>query len=525
MMSPSLDQVLMLYLLTYLLCLQLPATMVFLKQSAHDWNYTAEFDKYTEKCHATANYDLVQGKMLGGTSSLNYYLYTRGSPADYDGWAEKLGDDTWTWKNVLPYFIKSEKLIAASVLNSPAKKYHGTEGNLGVSEDNRANVFEFFEAVKEMGHDVVTDINEETPLGYSPMLFTIAGTFRQSSALAYLNPAKDRPNLHVMKDTLVTKIVTDENKKAVGILALTKDGKTIKINSKKEVIVSAGALNTAKLLMASGIGPKEHLASLNIEVVADLPVGENLQDHVAVNIIDFFGSPSPPARGYPDPHHNPASAVIGYVALDKSQKYPDYGTMNFLVDSGSSISEIFCASALGFKLEICDDISARGFGKRGVFNQIVHLKPKSRGRVSLRSGDVNDAPLVTPAYFSDESDLDDLVGYVEHFANIYKTSYYKNNKMELSELKFSKCTSGGVEVGSREYWRCYASCMMTGLRHWSGTSAAGTVLDARLRVRGVSALRVADASVMPDLPRGNTFAPVVMIGEKAADFIKEDYKL
>lgn len=460
--------------------------------------------------------------MLGGTSSLNYFLYGRGNAADYDGWAEKLGDDLWKWNNVLPYFMKSESINDPTIISS-AKAYHGTEGNIGISLDPRKeDVDDYLAAMKEMGENVVPDVNEENSTGYSKMMFTIANGTRQSTVTGYLYRAKERSNLYLLKESLVTKLIIDDNKHAIGVEVVTDDGKITIFKAKKEVIVSAGALNSAKLLMLSGIGPKHHLEENKIKVLVDLPVGQNLQDHVAVNMVYHYDANG----GYPkfrDPRRNPTSAVVGYSALNHSQKYSDYQTMTFFAEENDNVSTLFCSVALGFKDELCDNIHDAGIGKKTLFMQIINLKSKSRGLVRLRSANPLDSPMIYMNYFSDESDLDNLVNYVEDFSRAFKTSFFTERKINMEDSKLASC--GSFPFGSKQYWKCYVSCMMSGLSYLSGTAALGAVLDARLCVRGVTGLRVADASAMPTLPSGNIYAPVVMIGEKAAAIIKDDHKL
>ena len=452
--------------------------------------------------------------MLGGTSALGYFLYSRGHPSDYDNWATITKDPTWEWDNVLPYFKKSERIEDANFLMSEDLSNHGINGLVGLTKDSRERLNDILGSFKELGNDIVSDPGSR--LGYSkPFLYLGAG-IRQSSAVAFLQPAKDRQNLHVLKNTLVTKINFDENKNAIGVQAVLENGETINIKASKEVIISGGTFNSAKLLLLSGIGPKEDLECKNIEVISDLPVGKNLQDHIGVVILHAMEKSGPVNL---NPSIHPGAPTVGFTALDKSQKYPDYETMSF--SAHSRLILFFCSFGYRLSYDICDNTYVSMAGRMGLFSEIVNLRPKSRGEVTLRSLSPMDPPVIRSGYLSDESDLDDLVKYIKDFIPVVNTTYFKSVNAEMFDPSGS-CSE--FENGSDEYWKCYAACMFSGMSNYVGTCSMGSVVDSRLRVIGVQRLRVADASVMPVITRGNTNGPVVMIGEKVSDFIKEDGK-
>ncbi|XP_075973101.1 ecdysone oxidase-like [Anticarsia gemmatalis] len=495
----------------------LPGPLLFLKRSHNDWNYTSEDEHISGQCHQTPTFQVTQGKMLGGTSSLNFLAYARGYPADFNSWADIVKDNTWKWKNVLPYYIKSEKVDVPELFNSPDIQYYGTDGNIKITKENSGNTTNYLDAFKEVGFETVLDYNPEHPLGYSNLLTTVADGHRQSTATAYLSPAKDRPNLHVLKETTVTKIIIKDNK-ATGVEAITDDGKTLKINAKREVIVSAGTLNTPKLLMLSGIGPKDHLTSKGIDVVSDLPVGENLQDHVSVVLLhsmhQYNYHPAPI-----DFRLFPAITFRGFIALDRQQKYPDYGVLNYIVEE--DIVLFFCSFAYRFKHELCNTLYKEGKGKISVFNQIFNLAPKSRGKVMLRSNNPADDPILETGLYTNPEDIDNFVKFIEDLTPVINSTYYKSVGAKLVDPIPSGCKE--FEYQSTEYWHCYAKCVSTSISHFTSTCPMGTVLDGRLKVHGVKGLRVADASVMPTITRANPAATVLMIGEKTADFIKEEH--
>ncbi|KOB68187.1 putative ecdysone oxidase, partial [Operophtera brumata] len=463
-----------------------PATIMYLKDTKFDWNLTTGFEDSVATCHRNPYFEMTGGKMLGGSSSLNFHIYGRGYPEDYNSWAEITKDDAWKWENVLPYFIKSERLTDPKILNSPAKIYHGVEGNLGVSRDT-FDASDFLDAMKTLGHESVVDINDDTPLGYMNALFTIADGVRQSSAHAYLTPAKNRPNLHVLKNTLVHKIII-ENKNAVGVEVLTKNG-VVTLKADKEVIVSAGTFGSPKLLMLSGIGPKERLLSKGIDVIEDLPVGKNLHDHVVVTMI-YKMNKSIDFESFVTDH--PVPALVGYVALDKCQKFPDYQTQNYFAHPEVLIS--YCSFEARYRPEICDNLY---YQKNHLVVQVVHLNPKSRGDILLKNSNPIDKPIIKVGYLTNKNDIEDLLTYVEDYNRIVNTSYFNNIGGEL----VTDHTNCKAEFGSRKFWMCYIHCMMNGVRHFSGTCKMGSVVDSKLRVIGVNRLRVVDASVMPQVVR------------------------
>lgn len=494
---------------------QVPGCTLFLKRSRYDWNYTTENDDFTKRCHQKPYFEPSLGKMLGGTSSLNYMVYSRGHPTDYENWADITKDPTWKWENVLPYFMKSERIEDDNFKMSPDIANHGLNGLAGLTRDHSKNLNAILESFRDLGNDIINDPG--SALGYSRPFIYIATGGRQSSAFSFLSPAKDRKNLHLLKNTLVTKVNFDEYKNAAGVEAILENGNTINIKASKEVIISAGTFNSAKLLLLSGIGPKKDLEVKNIDVVSDLPVGRNLQDHTGVVILHAMEKSDPVPL---NPNIMPGIPTMGFTALDKSQNYPDYETMSF--SAHANIILFFCSFGYRLSYDICDNTYVSMMGRMGLFNEIVNLRPKSRGEVTLRSSNPMDPPVITTGYLSDDADLENLVKYIQDFTPVMNTTHFKSIGAEMIDPTAGSCNE--FVKDSDEYWKCYATCMSTGMSNYVGTCAMGSVVDSRLRVMGVQRLRVADASIMPVITRGNTNAPVVMIGEKVSDFIKEDSK-
>ena len=497
---------------------QLPAFIPLLKKTSVDWNYKTEDDGYSQQFHKNKGVELTRGKMLGGSSSINFMAYTRGNPHDFDNWAKMTGDETWSWKNVLPYFIKSERLADPILRDSFEAVFHGTNGYLGTSRYYNDEVLKYFEAFKEIGHDILLDTNGNNFLGYTECMFTIADGVRQSTAQAFLRPIKNRPNLFVLKNTLVTKILFDDHKNAIGVEAILENNKTVSFKAAREVIVSAGAINTPQLLMLSGIGPEKHLISHDIDVIADLPVGQAVQDHVMVFMAHKMGK-SPPSKPI-IPTKFPFPLIMGYSSLNKSQNFLDnYQTINFVLNEPTSMLQ-FCSFYFSYVDEICNALYNGSIGKEVFFSMVVLVYPESRGKILLQSKDPKEQPMIYNGYYSDDKDLDKHAMFLQDFLKVQNTGFFKNVQAELVIPEACGC---GDSNSTHEYWRCYALCMMVSGYHYAASCPMGVVVDSRLKVFGVNRLRVADGSIMPKILGANLNAGTIMIGEKAADFIKDDY--
>ncbi|KAI8435573.1 hypothetical protein MSG28_003850 [Choristoneura fumiferana] len=495
----------------------LPGLPLYIPNSEQDWNHTAAFDKNRKEYQQDTVTPLPQGKMLGGTSTMNSMLYVRGNPNDYQTWADTVNDDSWNYENILPYFKKSEYMDDPSIRQSKYKDFHGTNGFLHITKESQKEEKKYLDVLKELGYDVVLDVNGNDTLGFTEASFTASKGVRQSAAFSFLRPVKHRHNLDVLKNTLVTKILFDGSNSAIGVQAMTANNESVTIMVEKEVIVTAGGFGSAKLLMLSGIGPEGHLKSLGIETLSNLPVGENLQDHVGCVVAYTFKEEHKPPK-IPN-YAQCSSTIIGFVALDKSQVFPDYQCVMSALPNDSEKSLESCLShALDY--DICQKLHEANKGREMIYVTISLLHPKSRGVIQLKSSDPTDKPLIFLNYFSDVNDLDKLVESLKDFDKIRTSTYFNRVGGEFVDLRLPKCS--GLPMGSNEYWRCHVLSTRVTSSHFSGACAMGSVLDERLRVRGVHRLRVADSSAMPNITSGNLYAAVIMLAEKASDMIKED---
>lgn len=460
-----------------------------------------------------------RGRGLGGSSSINGMVYIRGHRADYDSWAS-LGCTGWSFDEVLPFFRRSEQNHR---LND---RWHGGDGPLHVSDVRTPNPFSnrFVQAALQAGLPSNHDFNGDEQEGAGLHQLTLFNGERWNSARAYLHGgnAKDlahnggRKGLTVLTDTHALRLVF-EGKRVTGV-EVVRAGVAQTLRARREVIVSGGAFNSPQLLMASGIGPAAHLREHGIAVVHDLPgVGENLQDHLDIIInkqvasLDLYGSS---ARGA----WRLVREILRYRRDRTGMVASNFAEAGAFVKSRPDLA--MPDVQLAFILAM---LGNRNMAKRrklghGYSCHAYILRPQSRGNVRLRSKDMRDAPQIDPRFLSAESDMDALVAGVRMVRRIFaQPALAEAGGKELLTDDFGPDSSN--EDAIRAYIRAHADSVY----HPVGTCKMGTdamaVVDPTLRVHGVDGLRVADASIMPTLVGGNTNAPAIMIGEKAADLI------
>ncbi|OXU20529.1 hypothetical protein TSAR_005556 [Trichomalopsis sarcophagae] len=494
-----------------------------------------------------------RGKALGGTSVINFMIYTRGARADYDEW-EAMGNPGWAYRDVLPYFLKSEN----SRLKYQDQRYHSLGGYLDVSNVPYVSRLRqpFLQSAKEFGYKF-NDYNGESLMGFSPVQANLRFGRRVSASKAFLDPIVNRrKNLRISTFSRVTKIlVNSETRRASAVKFIgINNNKTYVARARREVLLCAGTLNSPQLLMLSGIGPKAHLESFGIKVLEDLPVGQNLQDHVSMSALTFLVNDSVTiieprlvmnpintfdyllkgSGPFTVPGGAEALAFIDTKSLLENRKpgkgpssanYPD---IELVLGIGALTGDV--SGSLRSLFGFSDDFERRVFSHyKGLdaFSIVpILMRPKSRGRVSLRSANPMEPPILEANYYERSEDLDTIVRGIKAAIKVASSRAFKRFNATLLPVAFPGCEH--LQFASDDYWACVARHVSTTLGHFTSTCrmaprAQGGVVDSRLRVYGIQGLRVVDASVMPEIIAGHTCAPTYMIGEKAADMIKQDW--
>ncbi|MCL4740408.1 MAG: GMC family oxidoreductase N-terminal domain-containing protein [Burkholderiaceae bacterium] len=451
-----------------------------------------------------------RGKVLGGSSSVNAMIYLRGQHQDYDHWAQ-LGNPGWSWDEVLPYFKRAEHNERG------ADAWHGSGGPLNVADLRSPNPIarRFVQAAVQAGHPGNPDFNGAVQEGAGMYQVTHRDGERFSAAKAYLTPHLGRPNLRVITGARVTRIVLD-GRRASGVEARLPGGGTARLTARREVLLAAGALQSAPLLMLSGIGPGQALQSLGIPVRHDLPgVGAHLHDHP--DVVQLFDAPkvrellglSPGAlwraiKGIQEwRRHRTGMLTTNFaeagVFLRSTQQAatPDvqlHFVIGKLVDHGRK-----AVFGLGYSCHMC------------------LLRPTSRGSVGLASPDPLAAPRIDPNFLGERDDVERMIAGFKAMRRIMA-------QPALAELGAREWAASAL-AQSDEQIEQFLRARVDTIYHPVGTCRMGPdarhdVVDAELRVHGVAGLRVVDASIMPRVVSGNTNAPVIMIAEKAVDMIR-----
>ena len=468
------------------------------------WGYETAPLKYANNRVAV----YPQARVLGGGSSINAEIYTRGCPEDYDGWSANHGCDGWAWSDLKPYFVKSEGN------NRLGGSEHGVEGPLGVSDLQNYNEVSraYVQGCMDFGMPYNPDFNSGKQEGAGLYQTTTRNGRRSSAAVAYLKPALKRPNLTLRTDLFVNRIVV-ENGRAKGV-EVVENGQVKRIDAASEVIVTAGAIGSPKLLMLSGIGPSEHLKEVGVATVHHLPgVGQNFHDHFSTDVTWVLNG----AHSYDKykKKHWQLWAGLQYLAYksgpvasniveagafwwsDRSEKTPDI-QFHFLAGAG-----------------VEEGVGTVPGGNGATCNS-YHVRPRSRGYVKLRSSNPKDAPIIDPNSFADPYDLD------RHIDGIKITQEVGRTRSMQKYVAAEHVPGPGVKT--RQDYEAAARANARSSYHPVGTCKMGrdemAVIDPMLRVRGIEGLRVCDSSIMPEVVSSNTNAPTIAIAEKAADIIR-----
>ncbi|MEM7696084.1 MAG: GMC family oxidoreductase N-terminal domain-containing protein [Pseudomonadota bacterium] len=421
-----------------------------------------------------------RGNVLGGTSALNAMIFARGHRTDFESWVS-MGATGWGFEDVLPFFMEMETFELGG-------ENRGTSGPLFISQPEDPFKHEgataFMNACSDLGYKETPSINSDRMSGQAWVDFNIRDQRRQSSATAFLRPAMEKGNVTVLTDAPVQRLIF-ANGRCTGVTYLH-DGQPINITATTETVLCAGAIDSPRLLMTSGIGPANELEALGIDVLSDLPVGEGLQDHVLGAGVNYEATGPVPVSHY---NH---SEVYMWERSESSKRSPDMIALYVSVPFAST----------GHKLDYADGYCILS----GV------ATPQSRGFVKIKSADINEAPIIESNYLADEADwrtyrrateLCREIGASDHYAPFRKRETLPQKDGDLTDAE----------------WRQFLAASVNTYFHPTSTCQIGKVVDPELRVMGVDGLRVADASVMPHITTSNTNAPTMMIGWRAGSMI------
>lgn len=474
----------------------------------YDWGYDYE----AEPNLAGREIEAMRGKVIGGSSSINVMAYVRGNRGDYDRWARK-GASGWTYADVLPYFKRME------TFEDGENTWRGGSGPLGVIRSRAEDPIwaDWLDAAASAGHAINDDFNGKEQVGFSRSQYTIKDGRRSSAAAAFLHPARNRANLTVETNAFATRILM-QGTRATGI-EYEQGGEIKTAHADREVILAGGAFNSPQLLMLSGIGPADHLAAHGITTLVDLPVGQNLQDHLATWIMWARPENPSPFRDLMRADRISAAFVRAYLTGTGPATVPPSGLAAF-----TRYNKEITAPEIQFLFRTAPNHPEMWFpGWRAPYEdrfgiRPVLLHPESRGEVLLRSSNPRDHVRLIPRFFSAQSDIATLrEGYKLglDIVNQSALSKYRGARVEPGpETSADKDIEAWIRTKAITAHHPCATCPM------GAASDKTAVLDPDLRVKGTQGLRVIDASAMPDLTSGNINAAVLVIAEKGADIVR-----
>nr|CAQ19345.1 putative glucose-methanol-choline (GMC) oxidoreductase [Chrysomela tremula] len=514
----------------------IPLLATELANTNEDWQFVTEPSEKAFLADEHRRSIWPRGRALGGSSTINYMMYTRGNKRDFERWAE-LGNSGWDWNNIEKSYEEMENLVSDGEQKEKLLSLYEYESGEPVVDVIK-------QAAGYLGYPSVRREDPHNPLGYYSAPLTVGKGTRLNAAKAYLGKVKHRENLFVAVDALVTKVAIDNETKTATGVAVEINKRSLNLRARKEVILSAGAISSPQLLMLSGIGPKNHLDSLGIQAVENLPVGENLQDHMS-----FRGFAVKFGRGFEDSartdknllddayeffahrrgafSHISSLNLAGFINTRNGSVYPNIEVLHVSSHPGNDYAPIKVFRKLGFA-SFLDSLGRFGSNGQHLLSLFVALlKPRSRGRVTLKSTNPLDKPVIQAGYFTDEGDedLENIMEGVRYLENLTETPAFLRHDPEIFRPEF--CAHFAFR--SDEYWKCVIRRLTSTLFHPVGTCKMGpeadetSVVDPWLRVKGVRNLRIADAAIMPEIVSSHTNAASMMIGYRAGEMIIDDW--
>lgn len=522
---------------------------MFLLGSSTDWQYRTIPNNVSCLSSQGKQCRFSRGKCLGGSSSINYMLDTRGNRNDYDN----INVTGWTWNELKPYFLRYEGLQVLDKLPPSSIPYHNTKGTMKMeffdNPDNRWHS-RIVQGLKGLNFPENPDVNAETQIGVSKCVGYVYDGERMSTARGYLSRQDVKQRLKVAKNTYCSQVIFENGNVTRGVLAFQGlNKKSLRLRARKEVILSAGTVGTPQILMLSGIGPADHLKEMGIPVRSNLTVGNDMSDHVlpllfalvdkgygiapelvtlaekATQVAEFFVSRKGPVAS------NGLTDIIAFANLDcynetqrqlknnsEACELPTFQLINYYVGrSLVSLAKPLVQQGTGLDDNIVDQLAKVNERYAFLIFSPVVLQPFSRGYIRLASPNPLERPAIFPNYLEDPRDVNQMVKSIRLIEQLLATKPFAESNATLFRLKLDGCTGEDFS-----YWQCYARHMTYAVYHAVGTCALGRVLDPQLRVLGIQGLRVADLSALPYVPRGNTEAVAIAIGERVVDFITKE---
>lgn len=519
-----------------------PGNNALMPKSYQVWDHVSEPEKNSARGMKNKSVPSYVSRLLGGGSAHNQLEWVRGEPQDYDRWVQ-LGADGWSWRDLFPYFVKSERIIEGELGQTLQDEgYHGSRGPVkvtGIVEPSPVARY-IIKGIRETGLPI-GDFNGRNHSRFNFYPINLYGGVRQSMALAYLSQASFRKNLDVLLGAVVHKILFNDRKEAIGVL-FEKDGKIQEVMTRKEVIISAGVFNSPRILMLSGIGPKQELERHGIPILVESPgVGENLQDHPAT-VLHYTSRPNTSSvytRG--DSYvagveeyissgkgsfATPGTDIGGWFRSSKAlDQRADVNIVLFNDWPGSFFSNFLYGYLYGYSDKLVEKYLVPQALRDGFLIQVSNYRARSKGLVRLRSRNIHDPPIIEPRYYSIEDDIDPMIEGCQLVTKIIRSKAVQEG---LNAQPFPNTLPGceQYELDSKDFFRCVIQTITMSSYHSSGTCKMGSlsdltaVVDPELRVKGVKGLRVIDASIFPEVPSGNLNSQVVAIAERASDLIK-----